>query len=34
MQQRPLILRLITRRELGPFLLLVAEIIIFGSIRP
>lgn len=34
MQQRPLILRLFTRRELGPFLLLVAEIIIFGSIRP
>jgi len=34
MQQRPLILRVLTRRELGPFILLVAEIIIFGSIRP
>ena len=34
MQQRPLILRLITRRELGPFLLLVLEIIIFQSLKP
>ena len=34
MQQRPLVLRLFTRRELGPFLLLVAEILIFQSIRP
>ena len=33
MQQRPLILRLLTRRELGPFLLLVAEIIIFQSLK-
>jgi simple sugar transport system permease protein len=34
MQQRPVILRLITRRELGPFLLLVLEIIIFQSLSP
>ncbi len=34
MQQRPLILRVLTRRELGPFILLVAEIVIFGWIRP
>ena len=32
MQQRPLFLRLITRRELGPFLLLVLELIVFQSI--
>jgi simple sugar transport system permease protein len=33
MQQRPFLLRLITRRELGPFLLLVLEIIIFQSFK-
>ena len=33
MQERPLILRLITRRELGPFLLLVLELVIFQSIN-
>jgi simple sugar transport system permease protein len=33
MQQRPVILRLIARRELGPFLLLVLELVIFQSIN-
>jgi simple sugar transport system permease protein len=33
MQQRPPILRLIARRELGPFLLLVLELVIFQSMN-